>query len=44
VLILQGKDLQAEQDLSRALALEPSLKVDFEQKIELVKQLRRKRH
>jgi len=31
VLMQQGKDSQAEQDISRALALDPSLKGDFDQ-------------
>ena len=44
MLLQQGKDLQAEQDISRALALDPSLKGDFDQKIELVKQLGQKRY
>jgi hypothetical protein len=43
LLLLQDKDLQGEQNISRALALDPLLKGDFDQKIELVKQLRQGR-
>jgi tetratricopeptide (TPR) repeat protein len=41
-LLRQGKDSQTEQDISRALALDPLLKTELEQWIALVKQRRQK--
>jgi len=43
-LLRQGKDSQAEQETSRALALDPSLKTELEQWIALVKRWRQKNH
>ena len=39
-LLLLGKDKEAQEDFERSIALNPSLKVDLEQRIQLARQFR----
>ena len=40
VLLLQGKDSEAEKDFARVLTLKPEAKTELERRIELAKRLR----
>jgi Tfp pilus assembly protein PilF len=39
-LVLQGKDLDAERDFVRALAIKPAIKAELDERIKVAKALR----
>jgi len=44
VLLLQGKDSEAEKDFERCRTLDPALKIELEQRIDLARKLRPLEH